>query len=334
MSLKEEQIKRGEFSFLTENSKASTNLANHFYYYLKPLMPRSVQLGLRRMLVAIKRKKYRDIWPIDERAGKQPDGWVGWPEDKRFALVLTHDVDTGPGQKKLPGLVSIEGELGFKASYNFVPERYKVSAALRKEIEERGFEIGLHGLKHDGKLFRNRRIFLRRAVRINDYMKKWRIQGFRSPAMHHNLKWILELDIKYDASTFDTDPFEPKPEGCGTIFPFWVEGNSLGEGYVELPYTLPQDFTLFVLMKERNINIWKRKLDWIAEKGGMALLNTHPDYMNFDGKKLDKEEYPVRYYKDFLSYVKDRYDGQYWHVLPRDIARFWKENMVEKRTED
>jgi len=25
--------------------------------------------------------------------------------------------------------------------------------------------------------------------------------------MHHNLEWIGELNVKYDLSTFDTDPF-------------------------------------------------------------------------------------------------------------------------------
>ena len=45
-------------------------------------------------------------------------------------------------------------------------------------------------------------------------------------------------------------------------------------------------------MKEKNIDIWKQKLDWIAENGGMALVNAHPDYMNFDGGKLGIEEYP------------------------------------------
>ena len=69
----------------------------------------------------------------------------------------------------------------------------------------------------------------------------------------------------------------------GTIIPFWVSKDGFQKGYVELPYTLPQDFTLFILMKEKNIEIWKQKLDWIAEYGGMVLLNTHPDYMNFDG---------------------------------------------------
>ena len=40
--------------------------------------------------------------------------------------------------------------------------------------------------------------------------------------MLHNLVWLRDLDILYDASTFDTDPFEPQPEGMETIFPFWV----------------------------------------------------------------------------------------------------------------
>ena len=99
---------------------------------------------------------------------------------------------------------------------------------------------------------------------------------------------------------------------------------------MKLPYTLPQDHSLFIIMKERTIDIWKQKLDWIAEKGGMVLLNSHPDYMNFCGRKLSIEEYPVKYYEDFLEHINDKYDGQYWHALPKDMARFWSENMVQK----
>jgi len=146
--------------------------------------------------------------------------------------------------------------------------------------------------------------------------------------MHHNLGWVHDLDIKYDASTFDTDPFEPQSDGVSTIFPFWVQGSNK-RGYVELPYTLPQDFTLFVLLQEKDIDIWKQKLDWIAEKGGMALLNTHPDYMNFGGKELRAEEYPAEYYEEFLHYIESKYHGRYWHALPRDIAGFWIQNMVK-----
>jgi hypothetical protein len=100
---------------------------------------------------------------------------------------------------------------------------------------------------------------------------------------------------------------------------------------VELPYTLPQDFTLFVLMKEKDIAIWKQKLKWIAKKGGMVLINTHPDYMHFGNGESGLEEYPVQRYKEFLEYVKTEYEGQYWHVLPSGMARFWREEVVGHR---
>jgi hypothetical protein len=132
------------------------------------------------------------------------------------------------------------------------------------------------------------------------------------------------LDIEYDASTFDSDPFEPQPDGVTTIFPFWIEGTNGQRGYIELPYTLPQDFTLFIIMKEQNIDIWKRKLDWVAEKGGMVLLITHPDYMNFSKDRCGIEEYQMAFYKELLNYIKSKYEGQYWHVLPREMARFWR----------
>jgi hypothetical protein len=109
----------------------------------------------------------------------------------------------------------------------------------------------------------------------------------------------------------------------GTIFPFWVSGNSRQRGYVELPYTLPQDFLLFILMQENNIDIWKEKLDWIVANGGMALFITHPNYMNFD-RNQNFEEYPARRYVEFLAYIESKYKGQYWHVLPREMARWWE----------
>jgi hypothetical protein len=224
------------------------------------------------------------------------------------------------GQDRVPYLMGLEQELGFTSSFNFVPERYQVSEAVKTMLIRNGFEVGVHDLKHDGKLYESEKSFLQSAVKINCYMKEWGAVGFRSGAMHHDLDLIHALDIEYDASTFDFDPYEPQPDGVGTIFPFWVSPNRRGKGYVELPYTLPQDFTLFVLMQERNINIWKRKLDWVAAKGGMALLITHPDYMSFGGKTPRFDEYPIRLYRDLLEYVKSHYPGQYWNANPREIA--------------
>ncbi len=281
---------------------------------------------MRKYYVLWKRKKCINIWPIDERAKMPPKDWSGWPEGKYFSLVLTHDVETNKGLEKCMDLIDLELKLGFRSSFYFVPEKYNVPKELRQYLNQYGFEFGVHGLIHDGNLYRSREVFQERAVRINIYLKEWDAVGFRSPSMHHNLDWINELNIEYDASTFDTDPFEPQSDGMCTIFPFCVRSNTNQKGYVELPYTLPQDFSLFVLMGERNIDIWKKKLKWIAQYGGMVLLNTHPDYMNFDGKKLGIEEYPVEYYEEFLGYIKLKYEGQYWHVLPRELARFWSIN--------
>ena len=76
-------------------------------------------------------------------------------------------------------------------------------------------------------------------------------------------------------------------------------------------------------MKEKNIDIWKRKLDWIAEHGGMALINTHPDYMNFKNSSLGLEEYPVNYYTDFLKYVLKKYKGKFINKLPCELSQLW-----------
>lgn len=298
------------------------------YYLIRPLLPRKFQLWLRKKLVKIKLKKSDLLWPINPAANGRPGGFRSWPRNKQFSLVITHDVDTDIGHNRCRKLMDIEESLGFRSSFNFVPERYRVSRRLRDELTMRGFEVGVHGLNHDGKLFRSPKIFYQRSKKINAYLKEWNAVGFRAPAMHHNLDWIKALNIKYDASTFDTDPFEPYSSGTKMIYPFWVSDGTNRKGYVELPYTLPQDFTLFVLMHDYEMRIWRKKAEWLANKGGMVLVNTHPDYMCIGGQQQRYEEYPDSIYKDFLLYIKKTYEGKYWHALPKEVANFWKLNYA------
>jgi hypothetical protein len=297
------------------------------FYLFKPIIPRRLQLFLRRFLIKKKLKQYKDVWPILPGSEKKPNNWAGWPGGKDFAFVLTHDVEWRKGHNKCRQLLEIEKKLGFKSSFNFVPERYKVDKELRDFIVNEGFEVGVHGLKHDGKLFQDRKIFSERAIKINRYIKDWDAVGFRAPAMHHILEWIGELDIEYDLSTFDTDPFEPQPDGVGTIFPFWVKSKEGRDGYVEMPYTLVQDFTLFILMNENSPAIWIDKLNWIVENGGMVLVNVHPDYLSFENKR-EMEQFPVSYYSDFLKFVKENYEGRYWNALPKDLAEYFKKMIA------
>jgi len=304
-------------------------LNKRLYYRLKPFLPKRLRMGTRRIVAQAQRRRVADVWPINELAGATPSGWPGWPEGKKFALVLTHDVEGATGLAKCRQLMQIEQALGFRSSFNFIPEgdEYRVSAAQREELTSQGFEVGVHDLRHDGKLYWRRKVFPENARSINRYLEQWGAQGFRSGFMLRELDWLHQLNIHYDASTFDTDPFEPEPDGVNTIFPFWVPYP--GGGYVELPYTLPQDSTLFLVLQESSPEIWKRKLDWVVEKGGMALLNVHPDYLGFGLKKASALEYPAIWYQQFLEHIQQRYAGQYCNVLPREVAAWYRQNCVQ-----
>jgi hypothetical protein len=316
-----------------ENSCAETGYSGdnirslyRVYYALKGFIPRSFQIQLRRKWTKFQIRKIGDRWPILDSAKVKPRGWKGWPNKKCFAFILQHDVETEKGLKKVEKVAEVDEALGFRSSFNFVPEKYSVPLSMREELSSRGFEVCIHGLKHDGKLFSNRRVFLSRAKRINRLLQEWNCEGFSSPSTHRNLSWLPELNISHSTCTFDTDPFEPQPEGVATIFPFIVE-DLCKKKIVEIPYTLPQDFTLFIIMRERNNDIWKQKLDWIANAGGMALLKTHPDYSDFKigakGQNLG-DRYPISFYSSFLEHVKKKYPGQYWNVVPKEVAKFWR----------
>jgi glycosyltransferase involved in cell wall biosynthesis len=304
-------------------------LRNNLYYGIKPLLPAGLRLVIRRWFAARQRTRFEAVWPISPGSEQPPPNWPGWPDGRKFAFVLTHDVESEEGLKRCRKLMEVERELGFRSSFNFIPEGgYRVSFELRQELALNGFEVGLHDLRHDGKLYRNRKQFRQNASRINTYLRDWKATGFRSGFMLHNLNWLHDLNIEYDASTFDTDPFEPQPDSRNTIFPFRVprpeasgQENS-GGGYVELPYTLPQDSTLFLILREQTPSIWLQKLNWIARHGGMALLNVHPDYICFPGERPTSRNYPLAHYTQLLGYARSRYQKEMWQALPREVARF------------
>jgi len=294
-----------------------------FYYLLKPLIPRHIQILLRRYFFRKAISTHHSIWPIDPAAARKPAGWLGWPDDKQFALVLTHDVESQRGVDRCVQLADMEMDLGYRSSFNFLLQKYSTPEALRYYLIDNGFEVGIHGCHHDGKKFSSRDTFLKRAKVINEYVKEWDVSGFRAPSMQCNLDWIGDLDIDYDLSTFDTDPFEPNSTGVQTIYPYLVARGQGRSDFVELPYTLPQDSTLFVMLGMTDIDIWKRKLDWIAEKGGMALLNVHPDNMNFKSRREKLDEYPFELYSEFLEFIRENYANQFHHCLPRELAYFF-----------
>jgi hypothetical protein len=126
--------------------------------------------------------------------------------------------------------------------------------------------------------------------------------------MHRNPQWLQALDIEYDLSFFDTDPYEPMPGGTMSLWPFM-----LGR-FVELPYTLVQDHTLTQVLGETTPRLWLRKLEVIRDYRGLALVITHPDYL--------RSPTTWRVYAEFLAAMRSAAD--FWHALPHDIAAWWR----------
>lgn len=311
-------------------------LRNRIYYSLKPLIPGGLRMWLRQRYAMRVLDRSAGRWPVLPGSERPPEGWPGWPEGKKFAVVLTHDVEGRRGLEKCRKLMQLERELGFFSSFNFVPAGgYQTPAELREELVRNGYEVGVHDLNHDGHLYDSPAVFARKAAEINRHLHEWGAVGFRSGFMLNQLDWLHKLDAAYDASTFDTDPFEPQPEGQGTIFPFWVQAPVNGTvngrgGYVELPYTLTQDSTLFLLLGEAGPETWLRKVDWIAEHGGMVLVNVHPDYMAFDEPPESLKTFPADYYRQLLVYLRERYGDSFWQPLPRELASWFSTHRLPK----
>jgi peptidoglycan/xylan/chitin deacetylase (PgdA/CDA1 family) len=294
------------------------------YYAVKPLMPRAVQLALRRAYARRQAQVEFPRWPIEpilverhqaelraliEASGGDAVPVIGfWPEGRRFASILTHDVESRAGVRNVWRVLEAERRHGFVSSWNFVAEWYEIEPGLFDHIRAMGGEIGLHAIKHDCKLFSSRASFEADLPAIHRYLEEWEAVGFRSPATHRNADWMPELGCLYDSSFPDTDPFEPQAGGCCSIFPFMLDE------LVELPITLVQDHTLFEILRADSIDHWTAKADWIVENHGLVNLITHPDYLDTPRR--------LRMYEEFLEYLAAQQDG--WHALPREVAEWWR----------
>jgi peptidoglycan/xylan/chitin deacetylase (PgdA/CDA1 family) len=291
------------------DSDAPLSASLRSYYALKPLLPRRLQIGLRRLYAKRQARIEFPRWPIEpllvERRPPQDDIW---PDGKRFAAILTHDVEGPKGVANVRKVIEVEQRQGFVSSWNFVAEWYPIEAGLFDHIRASGCEIGLHGIRHDGKLFESRANFDADLPAIRHYLAEWDAAGFRSPATHRNADWMPDLGALYDSSFPDTDPFEPQGGGCCSIHPFM-----LGD-LVELPITLVQDHTLWEILREDTIDLWTSKSDWIIANGGLINLITHPDYLDTPAR--------LRMYEEFLEYLAGYQDG--WYAQPREVASWWR----------
>lgn len=298
--------------------------AVHGYYRVRPVVPRSAQLALRRRL-ARRTPPTTDFprWPLESGlddlshfllglcsvlAG-EPVPWIApWPDGADWCLVLTHDVETAQGCADLDLLREPERRAGFRSCWNFVPERYETPATVVEALRREGCEVGVHGLRHDGRDLASARVLRKRLPAMREAADRWGAVGFRSPATQRAWDLMPAMGFAYDSSYTDTDPYEPQPGGCCTWLPFF------NGGLVELPITLPQDHTLFSILGHQDGSLWVDKARTLRGRGGMVLVLSHPDYAH--GPALDAWEQLLEEFRG---------DPTMWQPLPRDVAAWWRE---------
>jgi peptidoglycan/xylan/chitin deacetylase (PgdA/CDA1 family) len=297
-----------------------------FFYRVKRFIPRSVQLRARRMLIRWQRNPEFPRWPFDDSvfqlmrfyarclmvAGGRtelPFRWF-WPERYRAAVTLTHDVESAEGLRHAIEIADLEEERGFRSSFNVVADWYPIDWGILRELRGRGFELGVHGLYHDRSMFSSREQFEQQQPSVREIAEKLGASGFRSPATHRVIEWLAELPVDYDCSVPHSDPFEPQPGGCCSVWPYFING------VVELPHTLPQDHTLFTLLGHRTIELWQRQLERIEELNGLIQVLTHPD----PGYLAEPRNRQL--YAELVETLRERLG--LWRTLPRDVARWWR----------
>lgn len=289
------------------------------YYRVKPLIPRPVQLAMRRVYARRQAQREFPRWPIEpilvdrfhehlRRRGDREFVWL-WPHGHRFAVVMTHDVEGPAGIENIPRVREVERRHGVVSSWNFCGAEYPIPEGTFAALRADGCEIGLHGLTHDDRMWRDRASFERALPEVHRLLREWGIEGWRSPATHRNAEWMPEIGARYDTSFPDTDPFEPKAGGCCSIYPYF-----LGD-MVELPITLTQDHTLWEILRRPTIDAWVEKTAWIAEHHGLVNLILHPDYVI----RPDR----LALYDAFLAHLRTL-DGA-WFALPREVAAWWRD---------
>lgn len=300
------------------------SLARRAYYRVRPLLPREAQLAARRAFTRVQRRATFPRWPLEtalhdlvelvaslaeEAAGRPLPRRPTWPDGRSWALVLTHDVETAAGLAQIRDVRRIEERHGLRSSWNLVPQRYAVDDALVAELAAAGHEIGVHGLRHDGRDLATRRTLQRRLPAMRAAAARWGAVGFRAPATQRRWHWMPELGFDYDSSYPDTDPYEPQAGGCCSWLPFF------NEQLVELPITVPQDHTVFELLGHPDESTWVAKIEALRVRGGMALVLTHPDYLGPGSAALHAYERLVARYA---------HDRTVWHALPREVAAWWR----------
>jgi len=312
----------------------------NLYYLLRPFINLYVRKQIQKFYSRNWRERSFPRWPVDTTVenicekllllSMEANGVDGipfvwfWPNGARGCIVMTHDVETEAGRDFCGDLMDLNDSFGIKASFQVIPEgRYAVSPTYLDSIRKRGFDYAIQDLNHDGRLYDTHEEFLRRVELINRYGVQFAAHGFRAAVLYHKPEWYDKLNFSFDMSIPNVAHLDPQRGGCCTVMPYFI-GDIL-----EIPVTTTQDYSLFHLLNERSIDLWKEQVELILEKNGLASFIIHPDYV--------AEPDTMIVYLQLLDHLRNlRTEKQVWLGLPVELDSWWRarSKMSVERTGD
>jgi len=255
---------------------------------VKGLIPRSVQLHLRRRLIKRQGLPVFPAWPF-EIAGYDLVGiafadalldrgvdavrfpWF-WPESATAAVTLTHDVESAAGSitpRSSPNGRSITAsDRPLNIVSGLVPARHAPRGAICSVGDMR---IGSHAIYHDRSLFASREAFERQLPLLREAAEQFGAVGFRSPATHRTVEWLSELPFSYDCTMPHSDPYEPIPGGTATAWPFFH--GDVGGAAV---HGSAGSQRCSNLLDHRDSALWQEQLEQVVACHGLFQLLTIP----------------------------------------------------------
>jgi hypothetical protein len=108
---------------------------------------------------------------------------------------------------------------------------------------------------------------------------------------------------------------DPQRGGCCGVMPYFI-----GE-LVGLPVTMTQDYSLFHILEDQFIELWKRQAEMVMAKHGLMSFIIHPDYV------IGGQERAT--YGTLLGYLAElRSKKNVWIPLPAEVASWWRERSA------
>lgn len=299
------------------------------YYAVRPALSVSVRRHFQRSWLKGWADRPFPQWPVDRTVDQMFETLMGltlqrssqaripfvwfWPDGKSSCAIMTHDVETRSGLDFTRQLMDLDESFGMYSSFQLIPEaRYVTTKDVLSLIRDRGFEVNVHDLKHDGHLFEDQNRFLESAARINEHAVRFGSQGFRSGALYRNQDWYSAFTFSYDMSVPSVGHLDPQPGGCCTVMPYFV-GNIL-----ELPVTTIQDYSLFHVLGTYSLDLWRQQIANIRQQHGLISFIVHPDYLETPQARST--------YTGLLGYLKElRTEAGLWTVLPKEVDSWWRQ---------